>query len=382
MIQSVSSAAPALRRIRARQHNQRPTTTPRSASTSSTQTLGDERPFGAERVLEPARRQPQVPGPSRPDEQRRPAHPARLALPGADPTTDRRDGPDLGGGEPHRRHHHRERRVRRCPSLASSPASPSPRAGRHSMSASNSVSLGNISSVDLTPTIQLGHARPRRPALRMTLQNRLDKNRTTRPERDNRMPVISLAAADSGISTMQTEIDTIGNNVANADSDGYQEADVQFSDILTQQLRPGAGPRRPRQHRPGLGRRRRPGRRHADELQPGRHRPDRRADRRRHPGERLLRGRPGRQHVLHPCRELPAGCERHSRRRQTAPSCRAGPGRPPTTGPTGPITIPSSMTLAPQETANVTMGGNIPSGGTAFTTTATHVRRPGQRRAA
>ncbi len=29
------------------------------------------------------------------------------------------------------------------------------------------------------------------------------------------------------------------------------------------------------------------------------------------------------------------------------------------------------MTLAPQETANVTMGGNIPSGGAAFTTTAT-----------
>src|SRR5208337_1208311 len=56
------------------------------------------------------------------------------------------------------------------------------------------------------------------------------------------MPVISLAAADSGISTMQTDIDTIGNNVANADSDGYQEADVQFSDILTQQLSPGSGP--------------------------------------------------------------------------------------------------------------------------------------------
>ena len=55
------------------------------------------------------------------------------------------------------------------------------------------------------------------------------------------MPVISLAAADSGISTMQTQIDTIGNNVANADSDGYQEADVQFSDILTQQLAPGSG---------------------------------------------------------------------------------------------------------------------------------------------
>jgi len=55
------------------------------------------------------------------------------------------------------------------------------------------------------------------------------------------MPVISLAAADSGISTMQTEIDTIGNNVANSDSDGYQEADVQFSDILTQELAPGSG---------------------------------------------------------------------------------------------------------------------------------------------
>ena len=50
------------------------------------------------------------------------------------------------------------------------------------------------------------------------------------------MTVRSLAAADAGINTMQTMIDTIGNNIANANTDGYKGTVAQFSDVLTQQI--------------------------------------------------------------------------------------------------------------------------------------------------
>ena len=56
------------------------------------------------------------------------------------------------------------------------------------------------------------------------------------------MTVRSLAAADSGITTMQTMIDTIGNNVANSDTDGYKQTTAQFSDVLTEQLTPSSAP--------------------------------------------------------------------------------------------------------------------------------------------
>src|SRR5271163_1800736 len=51
---------------------------------------------------------------------------------------------------------------------------------------------------------------------------------------------IALSAAASGISTMETEIDSIGNNVSNADTDGYQETDPEFQDLLTEQLTPAS----------------------------------------------------------------------------------------------------------------------------------------------
>jgi flagellar hook protein FlgE len=50
------------------------------------------------------------------------------------------------------------------------------------------------------------------------------------------MTVRSLAAADAGINTMQTMIDTIGNNIANANTDGYKSTVAQFSDVLTQTI--------------------------------------------------------------------------------------------------------------------------------------------------
>jgi flagellar hook protein FlgE len=51
----------------------------------------------------------------------------------------------------------------------------------------------------------------------------------------------SLGAAASGIDTMQTYLDTIGNNVANSQTDGFVSQTVQFADMLTQQLQPAGG---------------------------------------------------------------------------------------------------------------------------------------------
>lgn len=51
----------------------------------------------------------------------------------------------------------------------------------------------------------------------------------------------SLGAAASGIDTMQTYLDTIGNNVANSQTDGFVSQTVEFSDMLTEQLQPAGG---------------------------------------------------------------------------------------------------------------------------------------------
>lgn len=52
----------------------------------------------------------------------------------------------------------------------------------------------------------------------------------------------SLSAAVSGIEANQTMLDTIGNNISNANTPGYAEVDVQFADLLDQQLTGAATP--------------------------------------------------------------------------------------------------------------------------------------------
>ncbi|HMK63427.1 MAG TPA: flagellar hook protein FlgE [Acidimicrobiales bacterium] len=52
------------------------------------------------------------------------------------------------------------------------------------------------------------------------------------------MSVRSLGAAASGIETMQTDLDTIGNDIANSETDGYKSTTAEFEDLLTQQLQP------------------------------------------------------------------------------------------------------------------------------------------------
>src|ERR1700733_491386 len=52
------------------------------------------------------------------------------------------------------------------------------------------------------------------------------------------MSVRSLGAAASGIDTMQTDLDTIGNDIANSETDGFAAQTAEFSDVLTEQLQP------------------------------------------------------------------------------------------------------------------------------------------------
>jgi flagellar hook protein FlgE len=55
------------------------------------------------------------------------------------------------------------------------------------------------------------------------------------------MSVRSLGTAASGIDTMQTDLDTIGNDIANSETDGFTSQTAQFSDLLTEQLQPAGG---------------------------------------------------------------------------------------------------------------------------------------------
>ena len=185
------------------------------------------------------------------------------------------------------------------------------------------------------------------------------------------MPLTSLAAADSGISTTQTEIDTIGNNVANADTDGYQQADVQFSDILTQQLAPGSG------SSAGLA--------STDPSAIGAGAQVAAMQTNFTQGAIVQTGVPTDAAIqgsgffvvsqganTYYTRDGDFNLDVNGTLAASNGAVVQGwAGTTATTGPTGPLTIPSSMTIAPKETANLTMGGNIPSGGNAFTTTAT-----------
>jgi flagellar hook protein FlgE len=55
----------------------------------------------------------------------------------------------------------------------------------------------------------------------------------------------SLAAAVSGINADQTYLDSIGNNIANSDTDGYKQQNVEFSELLTQQVVGATAPNPP-----------------------------------------------------------------------------------------------------------------------------------------
>jgi flagellar hook protein FlgE len=52
----------------------------------------------------------------------------------------------------------------------------------------------------------------------------------------------ALLAAVSGIDATQTYLDTIGNNIANVNTDGYKEQDVDFTDLLSEQIAGATAP--------------------------------------------------------------------------------------------------------------------------------------------
>ncbi|MCL5077368.1 MAG: flagellar hook protein FlgE [Actinobacteria bacterium] len=52
------------------------------------------------------------------------------------------------------------------------------------------------------------------------------------------MPIQSLGSASSGIVAMQTDLNTIGNDIANSETTGFASESAQFSDLLTQQIQP------------------------------------------------------------------------------------------------------------------------------------------------
>lgn len=55
----------------------------------------------------------------------------------------------------------------------------------------------------------------------------------------------SLAAAVSGITSNQTYLDAIGNNIANSSTDGYKQQNVIFSTLLAQQINGASAPTPP-----------------------------------------------------------------------------------------------------------------------------------------
>jgi flagellar hook protein FlgE len=182
---------------------------------------------------------------------------------------------------------------------------------------------------------------------------------------------IALSAAASGISTMETEIDSIGNNVSNADTDGYQETDPEFQDLLTEQMTPasaasaqlastdpssiGSGAEvAGMQTNFGQG----------SIVQTG------------VPTDVAIQGSgffvvsQGGKDVYTRSGDFQFDLN-GTLSTQDGGIVQGWTGNNPTTGPTGAITVPSSLQIAPKETANVTLGGNIPTGGATFQTTAT-----------
>jgi flagellar hook protein FlgE len=182
---------------------------------------------------------------------------------------------------------------------------------------------------------------------------------------------IALSAAASGISTMETEIDSIGNNVSNADTDGYQETDPEFQDLLTEQMNPGSAASAElastdpssigsgaevagMQTNFGQG----------AIVQTG------------VPTDVAIQGSgffvvdQGGKNVYTRAGDFQLDIN-GTLSTQDGGIVQGWTGNNPTTGPTGPITIPSSLEIAPKETANVTLSGNIASGGASFQTTAT-----------
>ncbi len=185
------------------------------------------------------------------------------------------------------------------------------------------------------------------------------------------MTVRSLAAADSGISTMQTMIDTIGNNLANSNTNGYKQTTAEFEDVLTEQLTPASAPT------PGLS--------STNPSAIGAGAQVSAIETNFSQGATVQTGSPtdaaiqgtgffvvqqGGQtsYTRDGNFQLDATGTLSTSNGGIVQGWAAGQ---PTTGPTTAVTIPSSLVIAPQESSAVTLGGNLPAGSTTPITTTT-----------
>jgi flagellar hook protein FlgE len=187
------------------------------------------------------------------------------------------------------------------------------------------------------------------------------------------MTVRSLAAADSGISTMQTMIDTIGNNLANANTNGYKATTAEFEDVLTDQLTPASAPT--------------PGLTGVDPSSIGAGAQVSAIETDFSQGATVQTGSPTDAAIQGNGFFVVQQGNQTSYTRDGNFTVNAngvlstanggavegwGPNTP-TTAPTSAITIPSSMVIAPQQTSAVTLGGNLPAGATSPVTATTTV---------
>ncbi|HTX01013.1 MAG TPA: flagellar hook protein FlgE [Acidimicrobiales bacterium] len=187
------------------------------------------------------------------------------------------------------------------------------------------------------------------------------------------MTVRSLAAADSGITTMQTMIDTIGNNLANSNTNGYKQTTAQFEDVLTEQLTPASAPT------PGLSST------NPSAIGAGAQVSAIETDWSQ--GATVQTGSPTDAAIQgNGFFVVSQGGQTYYTRdgnfqldaNGTLSTANGGivqgwgPNQP-TTGPTTSLTIPSSLVIPPSETTKVTLGGNLPSGSTQPITTTTTI---------
>lgn len=185
------------------------------------------------------------------------------------------------------------------------------------------------------------------------------------------MTVRSLAAADSGISTMQTMIDTIGNNLANSNTNGYKETTAEFEDVLTEQLTPASAPT------PGLSST------NPSAIGAGAQVSAIETDfsqgatvQTGSPTDAAIQGegffvvqQGGQTYYTRDGNfQLDANGTLSTANGGVVQGW--GPNQP-TTGPTTGLTIPSSLVIPPQESSTVTLGGNLPAASTTPITTTT-----------
>ena len=157
---------------------------------------------------------------------------------------------------------------------------------------------------------------------------------------DGGVSTCRFSASLSGLNANQQKLNVIGNNLANINTIGFKASTVQFTDLVSQSV--GGSSSNPMQVGLGVDHR-------IDfaELHAGRHREHRRADQRRHPGQRLLRRRRHDQPLVHARRRLLVRRRTACSSPPTASRCRATRTIDPATGAIVTTGQPSNIIVPP-----------------------------------